>query len=217
MVKIPGVPAAKAFQHIHPNNPLNKLSRPDREILYSLLLLDASMDRIPKEHSKDHSAEKLAKLAADANRIAAEFDSVVFNDGLYSDIFGHLAGEYRDAPEQFMALTQLVGGILDMLGKPGHMERNERNTFFILATEFVRLRTGEYYDEHLADLYQFIWERSADYPAETIRKRRARFQKAYPDLHAEIVKLAMRSCESRPARSPSQAERLRMTGGRRPC
>jgi hypothetical protein len=203
MVWTPGVLAGKAFQRIHPDNPLNKLCEPQQRLLYSMLFLDTTMERIPKGQSKDHKGERLAKLAAEANRIAAQFELEVFQEGYYSDLFGQLASDSRDVPRRFMALAQFVGGCLDKLGKPGHKERNEGNTFFILATEFVRLTTGAYNDEHLADLYQFISERSGDYSAEAIRKKRERLRKAYPTLVAAIATLARRAYENTAVRDPS--------------
>jgi hypothetical protein len=64
----------------------------------------------------------------------------------------------------------------------------------VAASEFVRLRTGQYFDEHVAELYQAITASkhslSEDLSGDAIRKKRDYTAKNYPDLYSEALNCA---------------------------
>ena len=99
-------------------------------------------------------------------------------------------GELEDLPRRLGAFAGLLGGFVRLfVGKPGHEEKVMHNRSLILASEYVRCRTGKYYDEHLAELFQAINNDSdlKDFSGDAIRRKREHFKKAYPLLYASVA------------------------------
>ena len=77
-------------------------------------------------------------------------------------------------------------------GKRGHKGKVQKNTFLIMASELVRLKTGNHYDEHLAELLQTVnpmidVNEQEDISGDSIRKKREHIKKAYPLIYADCV------------------------------
>jgi hypothetical protein len=202
-------PTAQAFRHIAASNPLRKLSEPDRKLLYSMLKVYAAVTtqdgkRRSKGGSKDGLLEKEAKLVADAAKLGSKLESEVFH-GPNSDVLLPYISSFSDLPGQLAEFSKVVGGMLDLLGKRGRKEGNLDNLFLIVASEFVLLKVGQHYDEHLAELFQAISERplTADLSGDAIRKRREYLKKCYPDLYSWMLERARRAGESSAARYSS--------------
>ena len=205
-------PTAQAFRHIAASNPLRKLSEPDRKLLYSMLKVYAAVTtqdgkRRSKGGSKDGLLEKEAKLVADAAKLGSKLESEVFQ-GPNSDVLFPYISSFSDLPRQLTEFSKVVGGMLDLFGKRGHKEGNLYGFFLIVASEFVRLKTGQHYDEHLAELYQAVSERSLteDLSGDAIRKRREYLKKNYPDLYSWMLERARTADESTAPRDPSWTE-----------
>jgi len=191
-------PTAQAFRHIAATNPLRKLSGPDQKILYSMLKVYAAVTtQNGKRRSKDGLLEKEAKLVADAAKLGSKLESEVFH-GANSDVLLPYIYSFSDLPRQLTEFSKVVGGMLDLFGKRGHKEGNLYGFFLIVASEFVRLKTGQHYDEHLAELYQAVSERSLteDLSGDAIRKRREYLKKSYPDLYSWMLERARTAGES---------------------
>jgi hypothetical protein len=202
-------PTAQAFRHIAASNPLRKLSEPDRKLLYSMLKVYAAVTtqdgkRRSKGGSKDGLLEKEAKLVADAAKLGSKLESEVFH-GPNSDVLLPYISSFSDLPGQLTEFSKVVGGMLDLLGKRGHKEGNLDDFFLIVASEFVLLKVGQHYDEHLAEMFQAISERplTADLSGDAIRKRREYLKKCYPDLYSWMLERARRAGESSAARYSS--------------
>lgn len=201
-------PTAQAFRHIAATNPLRKLSGPDQKILYSMLKVYAAVTtQNGKRRSKDGLLEKEAKLVADAAKLGSKLESEVFH-GPNSDVLLPYISSFSDLPRQLTEFSKVVGGMLDLFGKRGHKEGNLYGFFLIVASEFVRLKTGQHYDEHLAELYQAVSERSLseDLSGDAIRKRREYLKKSYPDLYSWMLERARTAGESSAARNSSSTE-----------
>ena len=201
-------PTAQAFRHIAATNPLRKLSGPDQKILYSMLKVYAAVTtQNGKRRSKDGLLEKEAKLVADAAKLGSKLESEVFH-GPDSDVLLPYISSFSDLPRQLTEFSKVVGGMLDLFGKRGHKEGNLYGFFLIVASEFVRLKTGQHYDEHLAELYQAVSERSLteDLSGDAIRKRREYLKKNYPDLYSWMLERARTADESTAPRDPSWTE-----------
>jgi hypothetical protein len=201
-------PTAQAFRHIAATNPLRKLSGPDQKILYSMLKVYAAVTtQDGKRRSKDGLLEKEAKLVADAAKLGSKLESEVFQ-GPNSDVLFPYISSFSDLPRQLTEFSKVVGGMLDLFGKRGHKEGNLYGFFLIVASEFVRLKTGQHYDEHLAELYQAVSERSLseDLSGDAIRKRREYLKKSYPDLYSWMLERARTAGESSAARNSSSTE-----------
>ena len=201
-------PTAQAFRHIAATNPLRKLSGPDQKILYSMLKVYAAVTtQNGKRRSKDGLLEKEAKLVADAAKLGSKLESEVFH-GPDSDVLLPYISSFSDLPRQLTEFSKVVGGMLDLFGKRGHKEGNLYGFFLIVASEFVRLKTGQHYDEHLAELYQAISERplTADLSGDAIRKKREYLKESYPDLYSWMLERARTADESTAPRDPSWTE-----------
>jgi hypothetical protein len=153
--------------------------------------------RRPKGRSTNGFLEKEAKLVADAAKLGSKLESEVFH-GPNSDVLLPFISSFSDLPGQLAEFSKVVGGMLELFGKRGHHEGNLYGFFLIVASEFVRLKTGQHYDEHLADLYQAVSERSVteDLSGDAIRKRREYLKKCYPDLYAWMLERARTAGES---------------------
>ena len=198
-------PTAQAFRDIAAGNPLRKLSEPDRKLLYSMLKVYAVVTTPDgKERSGDDPLERVAKLAREAAKFGAKLESEVFQ-GPYSDVILPFTSSFSDLPERLAEFSKLVGVMLDQFGKPGHKDGNLTKQLLILASEFVRLKTGQHYDEHLAELYQAISERplTADLSGDAIRKKREYLKESYPVLFSQTLERARRAGESSAARESS--------------
>ena len=201
-------PTAQAFRDIAAGNPLRKLSEPDQKLLYSMLKVYAAVTtQNGKRRSKDGLLEKEAKLVADAAKLGSKLESEVFQ-GPNSDVLFPYISSFSDLPRQLTEFSKVVGGMLDLFGKRGHKEGNLYGFFLIVASEFVRLKTGQHYDEHLAELYQAVSERSLteDLSGDAIRKRREYLKKNYLDLYSWMLERARTADESTAPRDPSWTE-----------
>src|SRR5208283_3047648 len=109
------------------------------------------------------------------------------------------------------AFASRLGGVLGLFGKAGHKERVMNNQILIMASEFVRLRTGKHYDEHLAELFQAISMDSnlKDFSGDAIRKKREHFKKTYPLFYRRTMNqlLRRRSAGSREEQASSMENR----------
>jgi hypothetical protein len=196
---------AQAFRHIAANNPLWKLSEPDQRLLYSMLKVYAGVTtQDGKERSDNDSLERVAKLAREAAKFGAKLESEVFQ-GPYSDVILPFTSSFNDLPKRLAEFSKLVSAMLDQFGKPGHKDGNLTKQLLIHASEFVRMKTGQHYDEHLAELYQAISERplTADLSGDAIRKKREYLKEFYPVLFSQVLERARKSCESTVPRDTS--------------
>jgi hypothetical protein len=198
-------PTAEAFRHIAADNPLTTLNEPDRILLWSMLkLYDVLPIRNGKGQSDDDPLERLAKLANEAATFGTQLESEVFQ-GPYSDVIHPFTSSFSDLPGRLAEFSKLMGGMMDLFGKPGHKGRNLTNQLLIQASEFVRLKTGKHYDEHLAELFQAISERplTRDLSGDAIRHKRTNLKKSYRILFSQTLERARRSSESTAARDSS--------------
>ncbi len=198
-------PTAQAFSHIALDNPLKGLSAPDRKLLYSMLKVYAAVTKpTRKGRSEEDPLESVAKLINAAAKLGAALDSDVFH-GPISDVLHPYTSSFSDLPGRLADFSKELSGKLDLIGKSGHKEGNLYGFFLIVASEFVRVKTGQYYDEHLAELYQAISERSLseDLSGDAIRKRRKYLKKHYPDLYFWMLERARTAGESSASRDSS--------------
>lgn len=86
--------------------------------------------------------------------------------------------------------SKRLGLALDSFGKPGHKREIFAAKVLVEASEFVGLKTGKHYDEHLADLFQWIGKRplKRDLSGDAIRKKREYLAKCYPNLYRMVLK-----------------------------
>ena len=208
----------EAFQDTGPRNPLRKLSERERMFISACLV---TYKGIPGKMGKD-PWEQTAKTAREAATLAKKISQVLNAQHIepLKDLepLKSYLGELEELPRRLGAFAGLLGGFVRLfVGKPGHEEKVVHNRSLIMASEFVRGRTGKYYDEHLAELFQAINNDSdlKDFSGDAIRRKREHFKKAYPLLYAAVASKALRlaSREDRGSghSDPPEATRFSLT------
>jgi len=85
------------------------------------------------------------------------------------------------------------------------MNKNFRDQFLMKASEFVQLRFGQHYDEHLADLFQAVANGplgKKELSGDLIRKPREYLATRYPGLYALWLGEEKHAYESLLSRNP---------------
>jgi hypothetical protein len=192
--------ARRAFAEIGPKNPLAKLSKSDKELLWSLLTLH---EKITKNPPSD-SWEEIEKLAAQSAAIASRLDRDVFT-GSSAEILKPFLSGYEDLPERLRSFSAQLGGLAALLGKPGYKSKNFSIQLLVTASEFVRLRTKRPNDEHLSELLQAIDEGSEldNLSGDAIRKKKTYLRRNYPHLYELAIERAETMCQPNTPSIPS--------------
>jgi hypothetical protein len=189
-------PVDKAFQETHPDNPLRELNPSERKYLWALLLFaDTAMspgggDVVFKE------LDRMSKTVSDAAKLSAKLKSQIFG-GPSSELLGPFTVGFEDLPAGLTEFSKTVGEVLDSTGKRGHKKKALASAYIVQASEFVWMRTGQHYDEHLAELFQPIRKRAEfdDFSGDAIRKRRENLKEHYPMLYASALRRARKYFE----------------------
>lgn len=175
----------KAFQVIGPNNPLLRMEQRDKELLWALLKL-YSVASAPKSDAKieDELGGQVARMARDAGKLADGLEKDVFHGTLANELRPYLT-DFETLPVMLRAFAKSIGDLMDSVGKIGRKNEAFTNHFLVSVSEFVRLKTGSQYDEHIAALYQRITERDehSDFSGDAIFKKREYLRKNYPALY----------------------------------
>jgi hypothetical protein len=172
---------------------------------------------IRRHRADDDYLEKAAKVMAEAAKLAAKLEAEVF-EGPASDFLGLISTRYRDIPKRLADFSMLGKFLLDGFGKRGHKAKTLANHSLVMASEFVRLRTGQHFDEHLAELFQAIAERPgpADFSGDAIRKKREFLRKHYPRIYEAALNSIRDACDSWTTRDPSSLGSANVGSGFRP-
>jgi hypothetical protein len=143
----------ESFQNVGPKNPLKRLSDSDKRLL--LAFLDVYV-RAPDLAPAYLLWEKAARIATEANSLGRSIRSVVF-EGHLAEVLAPFVEGFQDLPARLLSFSLHLGVLLDnAAGKRGHKGKVQKNIFLIMASELVRLKTGNHYDEHLAELLQTV-------------------------------------------------------------
>lgn len=178
-----------SFENIGPRNPLKKLNDYDKRILVSLLKVYASM---PQNGEFYELLDEAAGVAADAGALATRMRSKVFQ-GPLAEMVAPFLSSLKDLPQRLLYFSRQLGTLLDQTcGKRGHKGKTGKNVLLIMASEFVRLKTGKHNDEHLAELLQAVdpgigVNENADISGDAIRKKREHLKKVYRLLYYDTV------------------------------
>jgi hypothetical protein len=187
----------KAFDTIGPKNPLRELGEMDKHLLWSLLTIYMfeSQERVNPEFSL--ALEEMGKIAADAVALAKRIQREVVNSESW-EVLKPFLRKVEDAPARLYLFGSRLGGLMNAFGKPGHKNGVFVKSSLVKASEFVKLRTGDYNDEHLAELCQEVnpefsgrRKRVSEVPefsGEAIRKQRVHFAKTYPLFYKQVLK-----------------------------
>jgi hypothetical protein len=194
----------KAFKEISSNNPLRQLNPSEKKTLILTLMVYVNVKaRDDDASSDDFPIERVAKSVAAAAKYGANLESEVFAGPFSEELRPFIIG-FEDLPKRLVEFSNTVSAVLNLMGKPGHKEENFATQLLVIASEFVRLRTGYYHDEHLAELLRFVTEGrlSRDLSddeilwGEAIRKKRAYLKNQYAQLYAKTVEMAETACRN---------------------
>jgi hypothetical protein len=180
----------EAFENTGPRNPLRKLAEEERMYIVASLVMYKT--KLPKTSMDPW--EQTTKTATDAATLAKKISEVLKATHLepLKDLepLKSRLGAFEELPGRLRTFAVVVGGLLRHLsGKPGHQQKVLHNQSLVMASQFVRCRTGKYYDEHLAELFQAINNDSElrDFSGDAIRRKREHFEKTYPLLYAYVA------------------------------
>jgi hypothetical protein len=177
--------SAKAFAHLAGDNPLGRLAPRDRIYVWALLLLYAGEKGSKSSRNYFEPLEKVHKLAADAAKLAKGIESEIFGGSL-SEVLLPFSAKFKNLPTDLADFSTRLGDTASAVGRRGHQQKVFKNLSLIEASEFTRLKTGQHYDEHLAELFQATAagrrELSEDFSGDAIRKKRVYMAKNYPLL-----------------------------------
>jgi hypothetical protein len=139
--------------------------------------------------------EKISRVLADSAKLGAELKSEVFG-GPFSQALRPFTAGFEDIPPRLIGFSERLASALDLFGKSGHKAKNLATQSLIEASEFVRLKTGENYDVHLAELLQATGNRSLEeeLSAEAIGKKRKYLEKHFPALYLASLNRARNFC-----------------------
>lgn len=183
-----------AFAHTGPRNPLNGLEEGDKWLLVSLLTVYLALP-LPADHviAELEDLETFAETARQTKAWAKKLRQA--RDSQFTQVLQSMPslkivlGNFHDLPPRLEAFGILLGGLLDQLvGKRGQKRKLMKNEFLLMASEFVRLKTNRYNDEHLAELIQSLSDNSdlSDLSGDAIHKKREHFKRTYPLVYAYL-------------------------------
>lgn len=110
---------------------------------------------------------------------------------------GPAAVVLMEAVNPFLAIPgqlRRLSALLSVDGKPGRKREVFANELLIMASEFVRLKLGSFYDEHVAELFQSISpdDSFTDLSGDAIRKKRRYLKDNYPQVYDHVLTRAER-------------------------
>jgi len=193
-----------AFQSLLEDGPLARLDDGDRMVLFVLLKV---YEEARQEGGSDpylKQMERVAKLATEAAAFGAKLESEVFQ-GPFADYLPPYTSKYRELPKQLAEFSMEYGFYMRRFGMSGHKAKIHADCWLVEATEFVRLKTGQYGYDKIGVLLNAIGRyRGTDKPSgEAIRKKRLAIKKHYRHLYDEVLKTAKRAYDTSAPRDSS--------------
>ena len=179
----------QCYQDIGWNNPLRKLSEELKVHLFSQLIVYGELERHdkPQEDPSNYqiSVDEAHEVAREANALADRIDSLLQEGWNWKQL--HFMTPYRILPWMLRHLSSNLGFFARMIAKPRKLDSVLATQMLLTASEFVKINTGSFNDEHLVDLVQQMYPFWSDELAgDTIRKRRDRFKADYPEHYRRV-------------------------------
>ena len=180
---------ATAFESLHCDAPL--IRGLDNGEKMGLVVLLKVYEATTQEGGSDpyfEQMERVAKVAAEAAAFGARLESEVFQ-GPFADYLPPYTSKFRELPKQLAEFSMMYGFFMRRFGKSGHKAKIHADYWLVMASEFVQLKTGQYHDGHLAELYKAILEScpTKDLSANAIRKMKEYIKKRHPRLNVDAL------------------------------
>jgi hypothetical protein len=176
---------AQAFDCLGEANPLRAMAEADKAVVWGTLGLFADERSAPSRYEQQW--DRLAQVAADAAKLASRIEEILQAD--HGEVLNRRLKNSRDLPTHLSSFADQAGGLVKTLGETDLKRRRAlQDRFLIYASEFVKLKTGTWNDEHLAELLQTMRSVSADFSGDAIRKTRERFRQKHHVLYEITLK-----------------------------
>jgi hypothetical protein len=138
--------------------------------------------------------ERISKLAAEAAIFGSKLELEVFQ-GPFANYMHPYTSRYRELPKLLAEFSMEYGLYMRRYGKSGHKAKIHAHHLLVMASEFVRLKTGEYCDGQMGELIQAVGnhpnlEAKSD---EAIRKKRNFLKKHYRWQYDDALRCARRA------------------------
>jgi hypothetical protein len=186
------------FKNTSPKNPLNALPLSDKRVLWALLTVHVSALQDTESDVRINSLDKVHKLAFQASSLAKEIQGEVF-EGEVAVLLKPYVGKFNVLPVLLALFGQTLQAVLaTATGERGHKAKLLANRALIEASELVRIRTGKYHDEHLAEVIQAVDPNNRleqDLSGDSIRKKRDHMRRAYPLVYQRAVLRVRELCK----------------------
>jgi len=195
---------AKAFQSLLEDGPLARLDDGDRMVLFVLLKVYEEAKQEGRCDPYLAQMERIANLATDAAAFGARLELEVFQ-GPFADYLPPFTSKYRGLPKLLAEFSMVYGFYMRRFGKSGHKAKILADCWLVEATEFVRLKTGQYCYDKIGVLLNAIGKYpAAEKPSgEAIRKKRLSIKKNYRRLYDDVLTTAKRAYDISAPRNSS--------------
>jgi hypothetical protein len=135
--------------------------------------------------------EEIAEITAQAGALGRSIQAKMFA-GPRAPALAPFLHKFQHLPTELAYFSNVIGALIETLaGKRGHKAKIAKNQHLIEASEFVRQKTGKYYDEHVAELLQTIPRLNVDVEedisGDAIRKKREHLKRTYPLIYRNVV------------------------------
>jgi hypothetical protein len=187
---------ATAFESLHCDAPLKGLDDGEKMGLVVLLKVYEATTQEGGSDPYFEQMERVAKVAAEAAAFGARLESEVFQ-GPFADYLPPYTSKFRELPKQLAEFSMMYGFFMRRFGKSGHKAKIHADYWLVMASEFVRLKTGQYCDGQMGELLNAVGKYSDPdgVSDERIRKRRLYFMKHYQWLYDDALESAKRACD----------------------
>jgi len=184
----------EAFEHLGPNNPLKTLSDSEKSALVCFLEVYLFMTRLAqtKKTEMAQPLEEIRAVGVDARSLAQRIRRVALD---------HFVGGFRSLPATLEEFAKRADDLVAPIGKPGHKPKHLTTQFLMAASEYVRMKMGHRYDEHLAEVLQAVPggsdpDRQEDISGASIQKKRDYMEANFAALYSEALGWAKNAADA---------------------
>jgi hypothetical protein len=177
----------RTFDELRKPNPLKKMTDADKKIVWGMLLIfaDEKFEKSKRSRYLDQ-IERVTKTATEAAKLANQIREILEKDN--GEWLNQRLKACWDLPARLDSFAEQAGGPLRSLGRTeGKRKRAIADRYLIYASEFVKLKTGSWNDEHLFELLQATRINDVKFSGDAVHKTRERFKIKHPLLYRTIV------------------------------
>jgi hypothetical protein len=183
-------PLKEAYDALPPKCALKGLAAGDKAKIWAFLTIFAENKECPPRFPYLQEQERAARAGVDALRLAIEIEEVLKKD--HGEVLNRRLRNSRHLPAFLVSFTKAVSPIYTLGATESRREHALIDWPLIYVCHFIRLKTGAWHDEQVADLLRTMRSDRDDFFGDAIRKKRRRFKSEYPVFFAGIEDLVRR-------------------------